>query len=166
MVPPVDFRRLGIGDIVAAAGGLVLFISMFLPWFSVEAGPGDRDVCGQGVEECSGFDTFSLFTTLIIPGMDFLLVGAALAPWILVWIVVRGHELSWPPGEVTMIVGAIAATLILYNGVIDRVGSTREFVSLDIGWYVGLIGSLGIVAGGAISQIRRGGVRRKPPGTF
>jgi hypothetical protein len=166
MVPLVDFRRLGTGDIVAAAGGLVLFISMFLPWFSVEAGPGDRDVCGQGVRECSGFDTFSLFSTLIVPGMDFLLVGAAIAPWILVWIVVRGHTLSWPPGEVTMIVGAIASTLILYNGVVDRVGSTREFVSLDIGWYLGLLGALGIVAGGGISQVRRGGVRRKPPGTF
>ena len=65
-----------------------------------------------------------------------------------------------------MIVGAAAATLILYNGIVDRVGDTREFVSLDIGWYLGLLGSLGIVAGGAISQIRRGGVKRKPPGTF
>jgi hypothetical protein len=165
MVPAVDFRRLGTGDIVAAAGGLLLFLSMFVPWFSVEPGPGDRDLCGQGVQECSGFDTFQLFTALIIPGMDLLLVAAAIAPWILVWIVVRGHTLSWPPGEVTMIVGAIAATLILYNGVVDRVG-TGEFVSLDIGWYLGLLGSLAIVAGGAISQIRRGGVRRKPPGTF
>jgi hypothetical protein len=98
--------------------------------------------------------------------MDFLLVGAALAPWILVWIVVRGHTLSWPPGEVTMIVGAIATTLILYNGVVDRVGDTREFVGLDIGWYLGLLGALMIVAGGAISQVTRGGVTRRPPGTF
>jgi hypothetical protein len=167
MVSAVDFRRLGTGDIVAAAGGLVLFISMFLPWFSVDAGPPESEnLCGAGQTSCSGFDTFHFFTTLIIPGMDLLLVGAALAPWILVWIVIRGHELSWPPGEVTMIVGAAAATLILYNGVVDRVGETREFVSLDIGWYLGLLGSLAIVAGGAISQIRRGGVRRKPPGTF
>lgn len=161
----MDFRRLGRGDIVAAAGGLLLLISMFAPWYSVEQGPGDRNLCGEGVDSCSGFDTFSLFSALIIPGMDFLMVGAAVAPWILVWIVVRGHALSWPPGEVTMIVGAIAATLILYNGVVDRAGP-NEFVSLDIGWYLGLLGSLMIVAGGAISQITRGGVQRKPPGTF
>jgi hypothetical protein len=98
--------------------------------------------------------------------MDLLLVAAAVAPWILVWIVVRGHTLSWPPGEVTMIVGAIASTLILYNGLVDRVGTTRQFVSLDIGWFLGLLGALLIVAGGAISQIRRGGVTRRPPGTF
>jgi hypothetical protein len=162
----VDFSRLGRGDIVAASGGLLLLVSMFLPWFSVEAGPGDRDLCGAGVDSCSGFDTFHFFTTLIIPGMDLLLVAGALGPWILVWIVVRGHELSWPPGEVTMIVGAIAATLILYNGVVDRVGPTREFVSLDIGWYIGLLGALMIVVGGAISQISRGGVTRRPPGAF
>jgi hypothetical protein len=98
--------------------------------------------------------------------MDLLLVAGALAPWILVWIVVRGHTLSWPPGEVTMIVGAIAATLILYNGVVDRVGPTREFVGLEIGWYLGLLGAIMIVAGGAISQIRRGGATRRPPGSF
>jgi hypothetical protein len=163
----VDFRRLGLGDVVAAAGGLGLFISMFLPWFSVDAKPPESEnLCGAGVDSCSGFDTFHFFTTLIIPGMDLLMVAAALAPWILVWIVVRGHELSWPPGEVTMISGAAAATLILYNGVIDRVGATREFVHLDIGWYLALLGSLAIVAGGAISQVRRGGVTRRPPGTF
>ena len=160
----MDFGRLGRGDIVAAAGGLLLFISLLLPWFSVDAlPPQSENLCGAGEESCTGFETFSLFAP-DHPRLDFLLVGAALAPWILVWIVVRGHELSWPPGEVTMIVGAIATTLILYNGIVDRVGANREFVSLDIGWYLGLLGALMIVAGGAISQITRGGVTRRPSG--
>ncbi len=162
----MDIRRLGRGDIVAAAGGLVLLLSMFLPWYSVKAGtPADQTACGAGKDSCTGFDTFKLFTALIIPGMDLLMVAAAIAPWILVWIVIRGHRLSWPAGEVTMMVGAIASTLILYNGIISRPGA-REFVSLDYGWYVGLLGALMIVAGGAISQITRGGVIRRPPGTF
>jgi hypothetical protein len=166
-VRAVDFSRLGRGDLVAAGGGLLLFISMFLPWYSVKAGPpASEDVCGAGKDSCTGFQTFHFFSILIIPGMDFLMVGAALAPWILVWIVIRGHRLSWPAGEVTMIVGAIAATLILYNGIVDRVGDTREFVGLDVGWYLALLGALMIVAGGAISQIARGGVTRRPPGTF
>jgi hypothetical protein len=152
---------------VAALGGLLLFISMFLPWYTVKAGPpANENVCGVGKDSCTGFDTFHLFAALIIPGMDFLMVGAAVAPWILVWIVIRGHRLSWPAGEVTMIVGAIASTLILYNGVVDRPGATREFVGLDYAWFLGLLGALMIVAGGAISQITRGGVTRRPPGTF
>ena len=32
-----------------------------------------------------------------------------------------------------MIVGAVATTLILYNGIVDQAGKNREFVSLDIG---------------------------------
>src|SRR5688572_19605827 len=151
----MDFRRLGNGDMVAAAGGLLMFLSLLLPWFGVS---GTENLCGAGKDSCTGFETFTI--------LDLLLVLGALAPLILVWIVVRGHELSWPPGEVTMIVGAIATTLILYNGIVDRVGSTREFVGLDIGWYLGLLGALMIVAGGAISQITRGGVTRRPPGTF
>ena len=163
----MDFTKLGRGDLVAATGGLILFLSMFVKWFGVDAGPpANENLCGAGKHSCTGYDTFHLFTATIIPGMDLLLTAAAVAPWILVWIVIRGHTLSWPPGEVTMIVGAIAATLILYNGLIDRVGDTREFVSLSTGWYLGVLGALMIVGGGALSQIRRGGVERRPPGTF
>ncbi len=151
----MDFRRLGNGDIVAAAGGLLLFISLLLPWFGVS---GNENLCGAGKDSCTGFETFTI--------LDILLVLGAFAPLILVWIVVRGHELSWPPGEVTMIVGAVATTLILYNGIVDKVGDNRAFVDLDIGWFVGLLGALGIIVGGAISQITRGGVRRRPPGQF
>ena len=31
----IDFRRLGTGDIIAAGGSVLLFISLFLPWYSV-----------------------------------------------------------------------------------------------------------------------------------
>jgi hypothetical protein len=151
----MSFKRLGTGDKVAAAGGVLLFISLFIPWYSVT---GDENLCGSGEVNCSAFQTFSL--------LDILLVAAAAAPLILVWIVVRGHELSWPPGEVTMIVGAIATTLIVYNGVVDRVGENRNFVDIDLGWLLGLIGALAIIVGGGISQVRRGGVVRRPPGTF
>jgi hypothetical protein len=154
-VSAVDFKRLGRGDIVAASGGLLLFLSLFLPWFTVS--DVKENICGPGTD-CSAFETFSI--------LDILLVMGAFAPWILVWIVIRGHELSWPPGEVTMIVGAVAGTLILYNGIVDQAGTNQEFVTLGVGWYLGLLGSLLIIAGGAISQIRRGGVTRRPPGTF
>ncbi len=151
----MDFKRLGNGDLVAAGGGVLLLISLFLNWFGVS---GNENLCGSGKVDCTGFQTFKI--------LDILFVLAAFAPLILVWIVVRGHELSWPPGEVTMIVGAVATTLILYNGIVDRVGENRSFVSLEIGWYVGLLGALMIIGGGAISQITRGGVRRRPPGQF
>jgi hypothetical protein len=143
---------------VAAAGGFVLLVSLFLPWFGIS---GNEDLCGSA--DCNAFQVPSLIGSGVV---GFLLVLGALAPWILVWIVVRGHELSWPPGEVTMIAGLIAVVLILYLGIVDQPGRNQNFVSLDIGWYLGLVGAFGIVVGGAISQMRRGGVARKPPGSF
>ena len=45
--------------------------------------------------------------------LDWLLVAACTAPFILTWIIARGHALTWQPGEVTMIVGITAFVLIL-----------------------------------------------------
>jgi hypothetical protein len=151
----MDFKRLGNGDKVAATGGVLLLVSLFVAWFGAS---GTENLCGSGQDSCTAFETFSI--------LDLLLLAAAMAPLILVWIVIRGHQLSWPPGEVTMIVGAIATTLILYNGVVDRVGENRAFVDLQVGWFMGLLGALLIIVGGAMSQISRGGVRRRPPGSF
>jgi hypothetical protein len=163
----IDFSRLQRGDIIAAIGGFVLLISLFLPWFGVDAGPpANENLCGAGDTSCTAFDTFKFFTVLIVPGLDLLLPAAAAAPLILVWILIRGHELSWPPGEVTAIVGITATALILYNGLIDRVGENRSFVSLDYGWYLGLAGAITMLVGAATVQMMRGGAVRRPPGTF
>jgi hypothetical protein len=149
----VDFSRLGRGDKVAAAGGLVLMFSLFLPWYSVT---GNEDLCGQG--HCSAFQTS--------PVLGGLLAFAALTPWILVWIVIRDNELSWPPGEWTMIAGMVALVLVGYTGLLDQPGQNQNFVSLSYGWFIGVVGILGILFGGAMSQVARGGVTRKPPGSF
>ena len=52
--------------------------------------------------------------------MRWLLIAAAAAPLILSYIVVRGHQLTWPRGELTAIVGLTAFVLIAYNGFVDK----------------------------------------------
>lgn len=152
-----DFSRLNRDELIAAAAGLLLFLSLFLPWFGVDLDE-NQTLCGATSDSCTAFETFNI--------LDILLVAAAAAPWILIWILIRGHELSWPPGEVTAIVGITAAALIIYNGLIDRVGEARESVSLDIGWYLGLLAALLMLVGAAMTRFRLGGERRRPPGTF
>ncbi len=152
-----DLRRLQRGDIISGIGGLVLLISLFLPWFSVDLSE-NQQVCGAAKDSCTAWETFKF--------LDILLVLGAFAPFILVWIIARGHQLSWPPGEVTAIVGITASALILYNGMIDRVGEERSAVSLDIGWYLGLAGALVMLLGAANVQMIRGGAPRRPPGVF
>jgi hypothetical protein len=153
----IDFGRLERGDIISGIGGLVLLVSLFLPWFSVDLAEGEN-LCGATADTCTAWQTFNI--------LDFLLLAGCAAPFILVWIIIRGHELSWPPGEVTAIVGITATALILYNGLIDRVGTERSAVHLDVGWYVGLAGGLILLLGAANVQMIRGGAPRRPPGVF
>ena len=67
-----------------------------------------------------------------------MLLIAAVAPLILAWIIVRGHALSWPRGELTAVVALVALTLTLFRGVIDRPGSPSGEISLGYGWWIAL----------------------------
>jgi len=147
---------------VAAA---VLVGSLFLEWYSlgtenvVRGEDVEAWVCGVGNNSCTGFDTF--------PILRWLLIAAAAAPFILSWIVIRGHALSWPRGELTAIVGLIAFVLIAYNGFIDTPSQKDIQVNLTYGYFIALLASLGIfVAGGFRALESGGGAPRKPPATF
>jgi hypothetical protein len=153
----MDFGRLQRGEFIGFAGVGVLLISLFLPWFETNPDNANAQINGQ-TGEFNAFDTFG--------SLDWLLVAACLAPLILAWIVVRGHKLTWRPGEITMIVGMTAFALIILNGVIlGRPGDPDSEIDIKIGYIVGLIGSGMICAGGIIRQAE-GDRARKPPGTI
>ncbi len=153
---------------IGIVAGLVLVVSLFLQWFSLETEGVVRDdeddlVCGGSVEDpntsCTGFETF--------PILRWLLLGAAAAPLILSWIVIRGHQLTWPRGEMTAVVGLIAFVLIAYNGMIDKPSASDIGVGLSYGYWFAILASLGIfLAGGFRAVESGGGGRRKPPATF
>lgn len=150
--------------LIGAAGSALLILSiLLLPWFSLSASgqrandPEQNFICGHGELDCTGFDTF--------PILRWLLLAAALAPPILAYILLRGHKLSWAPGEMTMVAGFAAAVLIFYNGIIDRPGSTFG-VSLEIGYWLALVAALVIAATGFTRSVESGGRQgRKAPGT-
>ena len=77
----------------------------------------------------------------------------------------RGHSLSWSPGEVTMIVGMACFVLILCNGVILGKPEPDIDISLSYGWFVGLLATAGMIASGYLRQAFYTQAR-KPPGTF
>jgi len=166
----MDFSRLNPTRVVLGGiASLLLIISiLFLPWYTLDANPQrlapdtseDVWVCGVGEYECTGFETF--------PILRWLLLLAALAPPILAWILIRGHKLSWAPGEMTMVAGFAALVLIGYNGIIDRPGSgpAEIGVSLDYGYWIALISSIVIAATGFTRSLESGERKtRKAPGT-
>ena len=162
----MDTSRLDRSEIIGMVAAAVLVISLFLEWFSLSTDPsvvqrgGDPGnwACGVGDSSCSAWETF--------PILRWLLIGAAAAPFILAWIVIRGHALSWPRGELTAIVGLTAFVLIGYNGIVDKPEDGLE-ISLAIGYWLALLASFGIsISGGFRAAESGGGARRKPPATF
>ena len=159
----MDFSRRSKSDVIGAVAALVMVASLlFLDWFTLEQtdprAAGEDFLCGINQYACTGFDTF--------PILRWMLIAAATAPFILTYIILRGHKLSWAPGEMTMVVGFTAFVLILYNGVIDKPGSEGQEIgiSLEIGYFVALVAALGLAASGVGRMMEAGSVR-KTPGT-
>jgi len=162
----VDTSRLDRTEIVGMVAAAVLIISVFLEWYSLTT---DQSVvrrgddpsnwaCGVDNTSCSGWDTF--------PVIGVLLILAALAPFILSWIVMRGHALSWPRGEMTAVVGLIAFVLVAFNGIIDKPQDGLE-MGLGLGYWLALLASFVIFLSGGFRAVESGGgAQRKPPATF
>ncbi len=160
----MDTSKLHRSELIGVIAGLILVGSLFLEWYSLDTSgvvrnEADDWVCGVGNTSCSAWDTF--------PILRWLLIAAAAAPLILSYIVVRGHKLSWPRGELTAIVGVTAFVLIAYNGFVDKPSPNDIGVNLSYGYFLAILASLGIfIAGGFRAVDSGGGARRKPPATF
>jgi hypothetical protein len=159
----MDTSELRRSEIVGLVAALILILSLFLQWYSLgdDAVRDEEDdwVCGVDNNSCSAWNTF--------PILRWLLLAAATAPIILTYIVVRGHQLTWPRGELTAVVGLTAFVLIAYNGLVDKPSPNDIQVSLSYGYFVALLASLGIfIAGGFRAVESGGGAQRKPPATF
>ncbi len=156
--PFIDFSRLLPAEYAGFVAAAILFVSLFLPWFST---------AGQNAQINGEQGTFNAFETFgeavpFLP-LDYLLAAACIAPFVLAYIIVRGHALSWRPGEVTAIVGIIAFVLVLCNGVIlGKPGNPPEEIEFGIGYPIALVGAVGIIITGFIRQAQNAG--RKPPG--
>lgn len=152
----MDFRRITTSEIIAAVGGVLLALSVFVKWY--EARPENQNANINGMKGVvSAWDAHTI--------LRYVLLAAALAPIVLLYIVVRDHELSWPRGEMTAVIGIIAFGLVVYNGVIDRPGEPPSEIELEIGWWMALLGTILITVGGSYraSTTER---PRKPPGVM
>jgi hypothetical protein len=171
--PAFNLKLIRRSELIGFVGAAILLFSLFLNWFSTACDQNgvpkgcnmNSQMVGASPDRTRGsFNAFQTFGVL-----DWLLVAACIAPFVLAYIIARGHELTWRPGEITMIVGIVAFALILANGVIfGRPGGDDPHnvdISIEIGYLVGLFGSAMIAFGGFIRQASS--VRsRKPPGVL
>ena len=164
----MDLKRLQWGEILAAVGGVLLAIALFVKAYETRPENPNAQINGMGGPNARppierGDGTYSMWAVHNI--LRILLLLAAIAPIILVYIIARDIALSWPRGELTAVIGLTAVTLVFYVGVIDRPGEPSGEIELEIGWYGCLLGSLMMAVGGAFrsSEVER---RRKPPGVL
>jgi hypothetical protein len=152
-VAAVTRSRLQRNELVGMAAGALLVLALFLAWYATSPTNPNSTIDGER-GSFSGWE--------VHPILRWLLLLAASAPFILAWIIHRGHGLSWARGEVTMVSSLAALGLILYNGLIDRPGTLG--VSLKVGWFLAVAATIAMTAASArrASEHER---PRKPPGT-
>ncbi len=153
----MDVKQIDRGELIAVAGGIVLGISLFLAWFDLGNANAMLNSCHGPNSSCTGWNSLTI--------LRYLLLLAAAAPLILAWIILRGHALSWPRGELTAVTALTALTFIVFRGLIDRPGQPPGEISISYGWFVALLGGLLILVG-SIWRSRESSARRKPPGVL
>lgn len=147
------------GEIVAILGGLLLAGSIFLSWYRL----GNQFAVLSGHGPNASGESLSAWGALSLG--RFVLLLAALAPFVLGYIILRGHALSWPRGELTAVIAIVAITVTLVRGVIDKPGDPTGQIQLQPGWFVALLAGVVILIGSVIHRQQFDTVR-KPPGVL
>jgi hypothetical protein len=153
----MDFRALNRGELIAIVGGILLGVSLALAWYSLGNSYAQLNSCHGPNSSCTGWQSLTI--------LRYFLLAGALAPLVLAWVIVRGHALSWPRGEITAVVGVVAFALTLFRGVIDKPGSPQGQISVAFGWGIAVLGTL-LLIGGAVFRSQESAPRRKPPGVL
>ena len=149
-------QRLSVSELVALAGGALLAVGLFLPWYSLSDNP-NANIQG---------DTQGPFTAWMVHDLlRWVLVVAAIAPFVLAYIVLRNHTLSWTRGELTAVIAIAAFGLVVYNGLLDTPGEPSGQISLAVGFYMAVVGTLAMI-GGSVLRSAESGRRRRPPGVL
>ncbi|MEA2393015.1 MAG: hypothetical protein QOJ82_906 [Solirubrobacteraceae bacterium] len=148
--------RLHAIEFLGMLGGAVLAASVFLPWYATD--PENRFAAINGVRGAqSCWD--------VHPILRWLMLAAAVAPFVLAYIIVTDQQLSWARGEMTAVTSIAAMGLIFFNGALDRPGDPSSAISLRYGWFLAVIGAM-LMFSSAARRSSSHERARKPPGTI
>jgi hypothetical protein len=139
MVAPIAGSRLTPRDMIAAAGGAVLVVSLFLPWYGVsfEMAGFTKSDSGTGRE--------------VLSSMDMLLFLISLAAIAVVAARAAGAVPDGPARLIELSLGALAVLMVLYRIIdIPTEGHVPDHVELSRkgGIFIALVGAAAITYGG------------------
>jgi hypothetical protein len=135
----MDTQRLTRGQAIAALGGVVLFLSLFLDWYSLDAVGlgrllGGIDLSASGWEAFSWVDLLCALTALVAVGAAVLTATS------------RTVALPIDMGVAVAALGAFTAVVILYR-IVNQPGP-NDLIVVEVGAYLGLVSAGAIAAGG------------------
>ncbi|MDA8279752.1 MAG: zinc ribbon domain-containing protein [Actinomycetota bacterium] len=143
----IDFRRLGVGDLVAGGALVVLFVSLFLPWYSIGYGGVSASTSAMG-SGAGGWRVLVLVLALLTIG--YLLVRTVLST-------VRLPIPHWQFLTVlTVVVALLTLLAFLVKPGVDTTGLGTAGIgtSWSYGAYIGLVAAVAAV-GGAVQRSRQ-----------
>lgn len=139
----MDTSRLGTGDLIAGASGVVLLISLFLPWYGV-----DLEVAGASIDgdvnawQAMGFIDILLFLVAVFAISVPLARAAGSLPE------------DVPAGLAVLVAGGFGLVLVLFRLVdvpgpdVSAIPGDTIEVGRKAGLFVGLIAVAGVTYGG------------------
>lgn len=143
----MDLDKLGVGEKIASASAIALFIFMFFDWFSAEVSASNGNFTASASEGGNAWDALDNIPIFLVLAIVLVLAVAALR------LTDADFEPPFPANAAVAVVGVIAVLLILYR-IIDPPGNSGDFagVSVDIspafGIFISLIAAAGITYGG------------------
>jgi hypothetical protein len=151
----VSGSRVGAGPIIAAAGGVGLVVTMFLPWFSATLSvPG----IGSAEDSFSAWQSFQvidivLFLTAVL-AVAFAAVRAAGA---------ETENAAIPMDVAVLVAGLVCCALIVFR-LIDPPVEQARFVepARDYGGFIGLAAAIVVAIGGLLALGERRGAPGRP----
>jgi len=146
----MDVSRLRRGELIAGGAGVLLFVDLFLNWYSVGGGKISTGVGQIEVPSVSvnAFDAFS-FTDLLLILLVIIAVGQAV-------LTATQRSVALPVAASVVVAGfgAFMTVLVLYR-IINQPGP-NDFVNVEIGAYIGLVLTAAVAYGGFLGMQEEG----------
>jgi hypothetical protein len=147
-----DHTRLTRGDVIAAAGAVALFITLFLPWYGVVGGNRTRFLLIAGGKTIPATGTaWEAYSTIILLLLALIVAGLAMAA-----LVATGRTAVVPSApQFVGLYGSLVAVVVAYRILEPPGGAQNKFNDVEYGAYLGFAAVLLIILGAVLASRER-----------
>jgi hypothetical protein len=151
----MDLRRLRKGEWILAISGIVLFVSLFLPWWSVPTDGAyfDRSIGSSGEFFASAADVSAWAALSVTDVLLALLAIAAAAAWIVTALARNtAPGIAFQSLLVPFALVMTVASLVRVLNTPDAFGPLADVVDVSYGAWLGLAATFGVLVGDLVAM--------------